>query len=256
MSIEHKPLSDQLEEAKRIVDGGRSAGVTIRLLGGMACRLHCHGPHSHHLRSYHDIDIVGLKKQYERIERIFDELGYVPNRRFNFLYGGQGRLQFYDRSNSRNVDLLLDKFEMQHVVDLRTRLDIDEYTIPVTDLLITKLQNVKLEAKDVLDLIAILEDHEIDDSNNSESIDLEYISRLSSRDWGLHKSLVTGLDKVETQLENFGLKSSARESLHRKIDQIRNAAESSQKTLKWRLRAIIGARKKWYREVEVGDGEL
>jgi hypothetical protein len=249
-------LADQLEEAKRIVDDARSKGITLRLLGGMACRLHCHGPHSRHLRSYRDIDVIGLKKQHKRIEQLLGELGYVPNRRFNFLYGGQGRLQFYDPSNRRNIDILLDKFEMQHVVDLRTRLDKDEYTIPVTDLLITKLQNVKLEKKDILDLIAILEDHEIDGSNKEESIDLAYLSRLSSRDWGLHKSLVTGIDRVEDQLEHFGLRSSARESVHRKIDQIRNAAESGQKTLRWRLRAIIGARKKWYREVEAGDGEL
>ena len=70
---------------------------------------------------------------------------------------------------------------MHHTLDFRKRLHLDKYTIPISDLLLTKLQIVKLSEKDVIDVIAILEDHEIGNRDNQEILNVEYISELSSK---------------------------------------------------------------------------
>jgi hypothetical protein len=66
---------DSLEEAERIVRSAEDDGVTLRLIGGLAIRFHCHGLHSAHLREYHDIDVFGLRKQRGGILAVFEKPG-------------------------------------------------------------------------------------------------------------------------------------------------------------------------------------
>ena len=69
---------DPVEEAKRIIDEAEKMNVTLRLLGGLAIRLHCHGQHSSHIRAYHDTDFFGLRSQSPQIEMLFKKpLGSV-----------------------------------------------------------------------------------------------------------------------------------------------------------------------------------
>jgi hypothetical protein len=145
--------------------------VTLRLIGGQTIRFHCHGEHAAHLREYHDIDLFGLRKESEAIFSVFQDLHYSPNDRFNSLYN-ETRLQFIHKISGKNVDLFLDKFVMEHTLDFRERLMLDELTIPITDLLLTKLQIERLTEKDVKDIIAILEDHQMGHEDDGETINL------------------------------------------------------------------------------------
>ena len=79
--------ADLLEEAKRIVKAAEDKQATLRLIGGLGIRFHCHGEHSAHLREYHDIDLFGLEKESKVIFSVFEELGYSPNTKYNILYG-------------------------------------------------------------------------------------------------------------------------------------------------------------------------
>jgi len=51
--------------------------------------------------------------------------------------------------NGEHIDIFLDKFRMDHTLDFRKRLKLDNLTIPVTDLLLTKLQIVRIAEKDL-----------------------------------------------------------------------------------------------------------
>ena len=67
------PLADLAAEARRIVDGARQRGVTLRLLGGLAIRQHCQAlPFCE--RPYSDIDVVGLKAQRATIQEALELL--------------------------------------------------------------------------------------------------------------------------------------------------------------------------------------
>jgi len=85
------------------------------------------------------------------------------------------------------------------------RVGLDRYTIPLTDLLLTKIQVVKVNEKDLKDIVAVLEDHEVANKFDKETIDLEYIAELCSRDWGLHKSVMANLDILESFIPEYNL---------------------------------------------------
>ena len=57
-------------EARRLVDAARSKGLTLRLLGGLAVREHCHD-HELCARDYSDLDMVAPAKQARRLAALF-----------------------------------------------------------------------------------------------------------------------------------------------------------------------------------------
>jgi peroxiredoxin (alkyl hydroperoxide reductase subunit C) len=252
---------DPLEEAKRIVGEGEKNGVTLRLIGGLAIRFHCHGRHSAHLRDYRDIDVYGVETESEDMVPVFKKLGYSPNVEFNSLYGRNGRLQFISSNGHvKKVDVLLNKFRMQHTLDFRQRIQLDDLTIPITDLLLTKLQIAeRLEAKDAKDIVAILEDHELGNSDDKEILNVAYMADLCSHDWGLFKTVTGSLQYIAQFIEDdmsvqcVGMEAS---DLVTKLNAIHDALTSKKKDLRWRARNLLGERVKWYEEIETGEGEV
>ena len=250
---------EPLEEAKRIIEAADKNDVVLRLIGGLAIRSHCHGRHSAHLRDYHDIDMFGLGRQYKDIKLVFEKLGYSPNVMFNSLSGAT-RLQFVSSGRVKNVDVFLSKFIMQHTLDFRQRIRIDDLTIPITDLLLTKLQmEGKMETKDAKDIVAILEDHDLGQGDDKETLNIDYMADLCCRKWGLCKTVTGNLQKVrkfiDDDLSVQCVGTEANEFV-RKLDAINDSIISRKKGLRWRARAILGERRKWYKEVTPGPGEV
>ena len=134
------PEKDTIAEATRIVEEARKRNVTLRLFGGIAFRLKSPSTlHAHFKRHYVDIDFMGLRNQRKQINQLFTDLGYAPRTTFNAM-NGHVRLIFNDLENKRRVDIFLNVFEMSHKFDFTDRLNIDELTLPMADLLLTKLQ--------------------------------------------------------------------------------------------------------------------
>ena len=251
---------DPLDEAKRIIDAGEKKGVMLRLFGGLAIRAHCHGSHSGHLREYHDIDVYGMGKERWGIKSVFEELDYSPNEEFNAWYLSRGRWQFISRQRKNKVDVFLDKLRMQHTLDFSSRLQLDNFTVSITDLLLTKLQmEGKLEAKDATDVVAILEDHDIGHVEDKEALNVDYLATLCSQDWGLYRTMTINLQKVRHLIEEdvsiqcIGMEAS---ELLNKIDEIRDAIVSKNKGVGWKVRSLLGERMKWYEEVETDEKEF
>ena len=245
---------DSVEEAKRIVRASTEARVTLRLMGGLAIRFHCHGPHSEHLRAYHDIDLLGLNKEFKGINSVFQKLGYSPNPLYNAIYSAT-RLQFINQRSGGHVDIFFDKIRMEHTLDFRDRLHLDNMTIPVTDLLLSKLTIVKLTEKDGKDIVAILEDHEIGYSDGQEILNLNYLTSLCSDQWGLHKTVTDNLGKMTQFIQQQVSDINKKKELFDKLEAIQNAIKLSKKTTRWRLRSLIGEKVRWYDVVETGEGE-
>jgi len=236
------------EKAIAIVEVAEKNGVTLRLMGGLAVAFHCHLAHAEHMRGCHDIDLFGLRKESEGIQLVFRNLGYSADKEFNALNGTE-RLRFRDNQN-RDVDVFLDKFRMEHVIDFRARLHLDNFTIPLTDLFLTKVQNVKLAAKDVSDIISLLEDHTIGDNDDQEVVNLRYIEELCADDWGLWRSVTGNLSKVSELVNQGDYEAIDKAQVLSKLESIRNAIDSREKTLRWKLRARVGEKVQWYFDVE------
>ncbi len=246
--------TNSTSEAERIVTTANNRRVTLRLIGGLAIRFHCHGPHSEHLRAYHDIDVFGITRELKGIYAVFEELGYSPNYWYNSKSGAR-RLQFIREGSSDHVDVFLDKFRMDHTLEFRTRLHMDSLTIPITDLLLTKLQITKLDPKDLKDMMAILEDHETGHSDDRESLNVDYIAKLCSRDWGLHKTIADNLVKIIKFVQEEALQMQDKPTLLDKLKTIQESIKTKNKTLMWRLRDVVGERVRWYDVIETGEGE-
>ena len=244
---DREPLTDP-DVAITIVKAAEEHGVTLRLMGGLAVAFHCHLAHSEHARSYHDIDLFGLRRESGSIQLIFRKLGYSPDKEFNGLHGEE-RLRFRDNEN-RDIDVFLDKFRMEHVIDFRSRLHLDNFTIPLTDLFLTKVQNVKLASKDVADIISLLEDHTIGYSDGQEVLNLMYVGELCADDWGLWRSVTGNLGKVAELVERGGYAVVDKPGVLGKLISIRHAIDSRNKTFRWKLRARVGEKVQWYFDVE------
>ena len=237
------------DEAKRILDEARERGIILRLFGGVAVKYHCpSATHRSLQRSYPDLDFFGRGKQGRDIRKLFLDLGYEPNQRFNALHGAT-RLIFEDAKKQRVVDIFLDVFRMCHTLHLGDRLTLDDYTIPISDLLLTKLQVVEINEKDIRDLIAILNDHDVVEriaSVEKEVIDTGYIASLCADDWGLCKTISLTLRKLLNFISKYELEPGARQILETRINKLLHAIEMVPKSFKWRLRDKVGERKLWY----------
>jgi len=242
------------DEAKRILDAAKERGITLRLFGGVAVKYHCpSATHRSLQRAYPDLDFFGRGKQGREIRTLFTDLGYEPNQRFNALHGAT-RLIFEDAKNQRVVDIFLDVFRMCHTLHLGVRLTLDDYTIPISDLLLTKLQVVEINEKDIRDLIAILKDHDVVDQvahGEKEVIDAGYISALCSDDWGLCKTISLTLRKLLIFLPKYELEPEAKQVLETRTNKLLRAIETVPKSFKWKLRDKVGERKRWYDLPEV-----
>ena len=150
------PLPGVEDEAKRLLESSADKKVVLKLLGGVAVALRCPSTSRDDLRrSYADMDFVGHEKQSKSIGDFFIEMGYRPRPRFNAMMGRR-RLIFNDLAHERRVDIFLDVFEMCHKLNFAERLGLEPLTLPLADVLATKLQIVQINEKDFKDMTAPL----------------------------------------------------------------------------------------------------
>lgn len=228
--------------------------MVLRLFGGVAFMFRCPSSRQGSLqREYLDLDFMGYSKQSRDISRLFKELGYAPREIFNARQGYQ-RLIFNDIENGRRADIFLDVFEMCHKFNLKNRLEIDEFTLPLADLLATKLQIIEINEKDVKDLLSVFTDYDLGPTDQ-DSINSAYVTKLCSDDWGVYKTFTMNLDKLLTSLQGRGLAPSQENILRSRIERLRKEIELAPKSLAWKIRARVGERVRWY-ELPEADKEV
>jgi hypothetical protein len=238
--------SDILIEAERIISTAQSQGMTLRLLGGTAIGFRCpSAKRSSVSRKYPDIDLVGFKRQSRQLRELFPKLGYEPNQMFNALRGGS-RLMFFDLAKERRIDIFLDCFDMCHKIELKDRLTLEPLTIPLADLLATKLQIFKTNEKDFKDIIAMLLDHNVVDSDQPDDINGKRLAELCADDWGIYKTFTIVIDKTSKILDSFDLPPKDRENVKERLRRISEMIEREPRSLKWKMRAKVGEKKIWY----------
>src|SRR5215211_67623 len=155
--------ADMVEEAVRVAEEAERRDLALRLLGGVAIKVRARdGLEPAFEREYADLDWITKKGKSSQVQQFFEALGYVPQTRFNALYGRE-RLLFFDEEHDRQVDVLVGSFKMSHEIPLGKRLSLEPLTIPLAELLLTKLQIIELNEKDVRDALAILHDHPVDE---------------------------------------------------------------------------------------------
>ena len=236
------PLADTIAEAHRIAEAAQAQQLGVKLLGGAG--IHIHSPSAHKpplKRKYGDLDYAMPTRDRKQVLAFFPSLGYEANERFNLMQGDR-RLYFYDAHNGRQVDVFIDVMRMSHVIDLRDRLNHEGPCASPSDLLLSKLQIYEVNRKDLVDLTALLLDHPIG-SGDDEAIDPAYVAGLAADDWGLYRTLQVNVEKLRATLADLDVD---RELASKRLDELWAAVEAKPKPLKWRARARVGDRLRWY----------
>jgi hypothetical protein len=239
-------LPDIVQEAQRILDAADEREIVLRLFGGLAVRFHCpSATHSVLERKYADIDFMSLRKQSRDLKKLFGNLGYSPREKFN-AFQGDTRLIFNDLEHNRRIDIFLETFEMCHRLDLRDRLLIDRPTISLADLLATKLQVVEITEREYKDVIALVHDHEIGDSDLPETINGAYLGRICADDWGIYKTFTINLANIISALPQYQLDSQYQDVARKRLQNLQEYIESMPKTVRWKIRGRVGEKVRWY----------
>jgi hypothetical protein len=241
---------DMVHTAVDFVDRARDENIVLRLLGATAFYTHC--PGFQYLgkqmgRIITDIDFAAYERQRDTILGFFNRPNLHPiGEQLTILLP---RLIFREDSGL-TIDVFLNRLEMCHTIEFSNRLEVDYPTIPLADLLLEKLQIVRITEKDIKDVIMLLREHKLG-SSDKETIDMNYISGLLSNDWGFYHTVLLNLDKVRTLSSRYdALTDNDRHDIDGKITVLVRKLEESPKSLKWKMRAKVGESRKWYRDVE------
>ena len=137
-----------INESQAIINKSEQKGIVLRLFGSVAVRIHC--PQYSYLldqlnRIPNDIDFIGLNSDSNSIKNYFLDLNFVIDKYVLMISDGK-RLLF---NNDIKAEVVLDKLDYCHTIDLRNRIRFDYPTIPLADLLLSKLQIIKINKKDI-----------------------------------------------------------------------------------------------------------
>ncbi|MBM4408441.1 MAG: hypothetical protein FJ038_07570 [Chloroflexi bacterium] len=259
-----RTLEDPLAESLRIVRVADEHGLLLRLVGGMAVRSHSPAWPARTRRREVDLDFATRAKDRAAVYRLLEEEGYTPDQRHNALFG-QKQAYFVDQARQRPVDVIVDRLEMCHVLEFGERLGVSRPTLPLAELLLSKLQIVKINRKDVLDALALLAEHPIGDDDGYAdtdvglgAINVQRITSLTSTDWGWWRTVTGNLDALATflatdlQVGDLALEPDRppRFDPASQVRALRVAIDAAPKSTGWKLRARVGERVRWYNEPE------
>lgn len=244
-----------LAERSRLLeamDRPENRGLSLRLIGALAFRTHCpeYGRIQDALgRVFTDIDFVAYSRDFKAVIQFLTEAGYEEDKMVTRLFG-EGRLIFHDPHFGRHIDVFLDKLDFCHPLPFVGRLEADRPTMPLAELLLEKMQIVRINEKDLIDTIMLLREHPIGDGDD-QTINARVICNFTSEDWGWWRTLTGNLDAVLEVLNRYAqLGPEDIRIVTERVGQLRARIDAAPKSRKWKMRAAVGERVRWYKDVE------
>lgn len=239
-------------ELKRILQASDEAGILLRVIGSLAFQMHC--PQYGYLqaamgRAYTDIDFGAYSNQAKQITNLLTGMGYVENR--EVYIGSEGERAIFDKPGTGlHVDIFYEKLDFCHAIYWNGRLEVDSPTIPLTELLLEKMQIVQINEKDIIDTIMLLLEHPLGDTDK-ETINIKLAAELCANDWGLWRTTTMNLNKVKQLAHHYTqLTPEQKSNIESQVDDALARIDRQPKPMAWRLRDRVGDRVKWYKDVD------
>src|SRR5215470_6762833 len=190
------PADDPLPEAVGLVRGATGSGLPLRLLGGLGVRVLCPG-FPPRLRPGQDMDLACTSKGRRDVAAYLEGSGCTPDRRFNNLNGDQQ--MYFTAPSGRPIDVMVDRLVMCHTLDFRPSFRNSSLTLDPADLLLSKLQIIELNAKDVHDVTHLLAGIPVgmaDLTVHGQVIDTARFGEVLAADWGWWRTCTGNLEKL------------------------------------------------------------
>jgi hypothetical protein len=239
-------------ELKAILKASEDSGILMRVIGSLAFQMHC--PQFGYLqaalgRAYTDIDFAAYSRQNKQISELMTKMGYAENR--EVFIASEGERAIYDKPETGlHVDIFYEKLDFCHTIYWKDRLEVDSPTIPLAELLLEKMQIVRINEKDVIDTIMLLLEHPLGDTDR-ETINIKLAAQLCANDWGLWRTTTMNLEKVKQLAHGYSqLTPEQKAKVEAQVDEALVRINNEPKPLAWRLRDRVGDRVKWYKDVD------
>jgi hypothetical protein len=239
-------------ELKRIIKASDDAGVILRVIGSLAFQMHC--PKFGFLqqamgRAYTDLDFAAYRRQVAAIRALMTTLGYEDNKEVFIVSGGERAI--FDRPEiGLHVDVFYEKLDFCHIIRWEGRLEVDAPSIPLAELLLEKMQIVQINEKDVIDTIMLLMEHPLGEIDR-ETINIQRVAELCAADWGLWRTTTMNLNKVRLLAQGYEqLTEPQKQQIGDQVQLALARLDEAPKSMAWRLRARVGDRVKWYKDVD------
>jgi hypothetical protein len=253
-----------ISEADRILAESAVRGLALRLAGSVGVLQHCQrccaGVAALGRELPRDLDFFAYRKQQRELGRMFADLGYAadPSVAFSQEYGID-RLIYVGHAAATKIDVFLDVLRMSHTIEFKGRLGGVGPAAPAAELLLSKLQIHEITEKDVKDIGALLAAHPFDGAGGARAeggggqLDVEHVLGLTGRDWGLFHTATTNLGLAGELLAGWHFAGDVAASGAARAAELRERIEQAPKSLRWKARARVGTRARWYEDV--GDAE-
>ena len=248
---------DPLPEAIGLARGAADAGLGLKLLGGLAIRVVCPPEFPPRLRAGQDMDFACMSKGRKNVASYLEKSGCEPDKRFNNLNGD--RQMYFTAPSGRAIDVMVDRLTMCHTLDLRPAFGKLPLTVDAVDLLLSKLQIVELNEKDARDIMHLLSGVPVSgtgaeagggraDGANDPVIDSDRFGKILAADWGWWRTVTGNLKRLPALAADKPelLPSSPPHDPLAQAAHLQQLADSVPKGMKWKLRANVGDRVRWY----------
>jgi hypothetical protein len=257
------PTEAFLEQGQKIVEEASKAKIPLRLIGGVAIRMHSGdfvefakglgrlGPQE---QEYTDLDFMSYSKFRDTLRKFFESLGY-RKRRTTLSSAATQRQIYFHPDGWFYADVFFDRLlAANHPIDFRGRLELDSPTISLTDLLLEKLQIVSFSEKDLKDTLLLLRAHSVGEEHAPETIDGHYVASLLAKDWGFWYTVATNLNGLRKAVSDMpSLNETEKSDITSKIGKLLELIDKEPKSSGWKMRSIVGAKKRWYEPVETSQ---
>jgi len=177
----------------------------------------------------------------------------VPDRRFNDLNGD--RQLSFTAPSGRPIDVMVGRLAMCHRLDFRSSFGSASQVLDPADLLLSKLQIVELNGKDAHDIFHLLSGLRVGRDATRPAIDPDRIGAVLAADWGWWRTVTGNLAKLPDLLSSQPQLAPPypRFDVLTQAKQLLQIADTVPKGLKWKLRANLGDRVRWYERPERAD---
>jgi len=257
------PTEVFIEEGKRLVDEASKRDLPLRLLGGVAIRIHCAdyvdfakklGRLGEGQQEYTDLDFMSYLKLRKTLPDFFREMGYEKRPTTMSTAATQRQIYFHPKGWFF-VDVFFDKLlAANHPLDFRGRLGLDSPTVTPIDMLLEKLQIVFPAEKDVKDAMLMLRAHDVSLGEEKNKLNAKFVAELLASDWGFWYTVTTNLKGLrQYALDAQNLSEDEKQDITAKLDALLQAIDAKPKSTGWKMRSTIGTKRQWYNPVETAQ---
>jgi hypothetical protein len=192
------------------------------------------------------MDLACASKGRREVADYLEKSGCVPDKAFNSLNGD--RQMYFTAPSGRAIDVMVDRLVMCHTLDFRPSFGNSSLTLDPADLLLSKLQIFELNAKDARDITHLLSGVPVGGNAAGPVIDPGRFGAVLAADWGWWRTTTGNLEKLPALLAESPemVPPQPRFDALEQAARLLDVAKSVPKSMKWKLRANVGDRVRWY----------